>query len=336
MRIPVAGMLPVNLPAWRENREASGFLLSLAFVCLASARDVYLGGLFQRFSPLHIAIVAFTLCSLIFLPIACAQQPESLRALLHRPLDLFWVNATSAIAWIAFFYALRTMEPSLVQVLFSGIGPLTVTWLDRLVPGVTRPAPFRRMERPFHLGLLSSLIVTVAVTVGGWSGAGALPLGVAALGVALALGAGISISVNTVLCKKLNENGVHPVALVALRFLGAIILAAVLSRSSADILVALSPVSALALVVAAALLLIVFPIYVNQVGISLASPRTVRVVLSLGPVLIFSLQIVEGRLVSSPYSLACAGLYSFFAIGAVVTRQRAIRSAAGTDVGGRC
>lgn len=321
-------MVTLSPQAWRQNREASGFLCSLAFVCLASVRDVYLAGLFQRFSPLHVAIVAFTLCSLVFLPIARSQQPESLRTLLRRPLELFWVNATSAIAWIAFFYALRTIEPSLVQVLFSGIGPLTMTCLDRLVPGVTPNAPLRRMERPFHLGLLASLIATVVVAIGGLSGAGALPLGVAAVGVALSAGGGISISVNTLLCKRLNESGVTPAALVALRFPGAIVLAAVLSGPSADILLALSPVRTLALVVVAALLLIVFPIYVNQVGISLASPLTVRVVLSLGPVLIFVLQLVEGRLVSSPYSLACAGLYSSFAIGAVVARQRATRSAA--------
>jgi hypothetical protein len=58
-------------------------------------------------------------------------------------------------------------------------------------------------------------------------------------------------------------------------------------------------------VLGAALLLVVFPVY-DQVGISLASPLTVRVVLALGPVVIFLLQLVEGRLSSSPYSLVSA------------------------------
>jgi hypothetical protein len=50
-------------------------------------------------------------------------------------------------------------------------------------------------------------------------------------------------------------------------------------------------------------MLIVFPVYVNHVGISLASPLTVRAVMALGPVLIFAVQVVEGRLSPSPYSL---------------------------------
>lgn len=75
--------------------------IPLAFVSLASVRDVYLGGLFQRWSPLHVAIVAFTLCSAVFLPIARARDAEGLRTLLRRRGDLFWVNVTSAIAWIS-------------------------------------------------------------------------------------------------------------------------------------------------------------------------------------------------------------------------------------------
>ncbi|MBI2015320.1 MAG: hypothetical protein HYS77_07265 [Candidatus Rokubacteria bacterium] len=86
--------------------------------------------------------------------------------------------------------------------------------------------------------------------------------------------------------------------------------------------------STLAVVLGVSLVLIVFPIYVNQVGISLASPLTVRVVLAVGPVLIFLLQLIEGRLSPSPYSLASAVLYGVFAVSATLVRRRAIRSAA--------
>ena len=58
----------------------------------------------------------------------------------------------------------------------------------------------------------------------------------------------------------------------------------------------------------------------NLVGISLASPLTVRAVMALGPVLIFGLQLVEGRLSPSPYSLATAALYGIFAVAAALAR----------------
>jgi len=72
---------------------------------------------------------------------------------------------------------------------------------------------------------------------------------------------------------------------------------------------------------------VVFPIYVNQVGVALASPLTVRVALAVGPVLIFALQLVEGRLSPSPYSLVAALLYAVFAIAAALTGCRTIRAA---------
>ena len=76
-----------------------------------------------------------------------------------------------------------------------------------------------------------------------------------------------------------------------------------------------------------ALLLIIVPNYVNLVAISLASPLTVRVVLAVGPVLIFFGQLVEGRLTVSRYSLMAAILYALAAIAAAIARQHAIRTA---------
>jgi hypothetical protein len=75
---------------------------------------------------------------------------------------------------------------------------------------------------------------------------------------------------------------------------------------------------------ATASLLIIIPSYVNQVAISLASPLTVRVVLSVGPVLIFLCQLVESRISPSRYSFTAAILYAIVAITAGVARQRAI------------
>ena len=127
------------------------------------------------------------------------------------------------------------------------------------------------------------------------------------------------------LCRTLNDAGVTPSALLSLRYPATALSAAVLaSLSPSGLPAALSWVDA---VVAVASLLIIVPSYVNQIGISLASPLTVRVVLATGPVLIFFVQLIEGRLSPSPYSLTAAILYAIVAISAGLARQRAIRSA---------
>ena len=58
-----------------RNRKVTGFLLSLAFAGLSSVRDVWFGGLFQEVNPILVALTAFGLCSLVFLPIALISDP---------------------------------------------------------------------------------------------------------------------------------------------------------------------------------------------------------------------------------------------------------------------
>src|SRR5713101_8171323 len=90
-----------------SRREAAGFLVSAGFVCLASVRDVYLGGLFQRTSPPLIAIFAFIFGSAVFLAIGAASARQSFAVLWQHWGVLLWVNISTASAWIAFLYALK-------------------------------------------------------------------------------------------------------------------------------------------------------------------------------------------------------------------------------------
>lgn len=309
------------------EREAAGFLATAVFAGLAAVRDVYLARLFQHTSPLAFAFVAFALCSLIFVPIAAVWHRESVRRLLGRPGELGWINATTAAAWLSFFLALRTVEPSLVQVLFSGIGPISVLGLDRLLPGAPPSPRLAGVERLLQLGIVATLAAAAIVIVTGLSAAGSQPWQVSVAGVGLAVFAGTSISVSTVLCRRMNDAGVAPTALVSLRFVGAAAVAAVLAPLSLAVPGEAAAATGAAMVLAA-LFLIVVPIYVSQVGIALASPITVRVVLAATPAMIFGLQLAEGRLSSSACSLAVTALYGGFAVAATIARQRNIRLAA--------
>lgn len=138
------------------------------------------------------------------------------------------------MAWLAFLYALRLIEPSLVQILYSGIGPLSVVGIDRHLPGAVPAVPLTRVERPIYVGLLVSLVFAAAVALGGFSGAGAQPVGVTALGVMLAASGGVAISVSTMLCRKLNDAGVPPSILLSLRYPVTMLSAAVLASQSAS------------------------------------------------------------------------------------------------------
>ena len=103
-----------------------------------------------------IAIAAFSLCTVLFLPVLLGSR-RSLVALRRRPGDLLWVNITTACAWLGFLYALKLIEPTIVQILYSGIGPLSVIWIERYfsTDGGVR---LSRSERIAFLGLFAALM----------------------------------------------------------------------------------------------------------------------------------------------------------------------------------
>jgi drug/metabolite transporter (DMT)-like permease len=179
-----------------------------------------------------------------------------------------------------------------------------------------------RAERPIFIGLLVSLVFAGIVAISGLSGMGAQPAAQAMLGVILAMTGGVTMSVSTMQCRRLNDAGVRPGVLFALRYPVTALAASLLVFGSPAGTASAAPwISA---VMAIAVLLILVPSYVNQVAIALASPLTVRVVMASAPVIIFGLQTIEGRLSPSPYSLAATLLYALFAVLAGLFRQRAI------------
>jgi hypothetical protein len=305
-----------------RSREALGFAVALSFVCLAGARDVYLGGLFQRVSPSAVALVAFGACTSVLLPVALVCYGDALGILRRQARAIFWVNVTSAVGWLSFLGSLRLTEPCLVQISYFGVGPFSVVWIDRYLSRTMAPVTLTRAERPIFIGLLLSLVFASIVAISGLSGMGPQPAGKRMLGVSLAIAGGVAMSVSTMQCRWLNDAGVRPGILFSLRY--------PMTTLAASLLVFMSPAGMsstppwISAIMATAVLLILVPSYINQVAISLASPLTVRVVMASAPVIIFLLQTIEGRLSPSPYSLAAAMLYAPFAVLAGLARRRAI------------
>ena len=207
-------------------REQAGLFLTGGFVLCGSLRDVYFSRTFQRWSPLDVAALTFTISTLVFMAVALLRDRHGLLALARWPREIVAINATSAIAWISFFYALQSLEPSLVQVIWAGSGPLTIRTpgaRGRAAGGADPAWPARAVVLA-ALGLVVALAGVVAVL-----GLSATDSGSAAFGVGLALLSGAAISINLLLCKGLHERGVSPVPLLSVRFVGVVVAALTLA-----------------------------------------------------------------------------------------------------------
>ena len=147
-------------------------------------------------------------------------------------------------------------------------------------------------------------------------------------GCALAAGSGVTITIATLYSKRLHDHGASAAAVVSTRFLGVLGLAIVALALAPEARAAATASATWLALAPAALGFMALPIYLNQIGVKLASPLTVRVLLALGPVFLIALQTVAGGIALSGYSLAGVAAYCVIAVVAALARAFSARGAA--------
>ena len=308
-----------------RNPERIGFGAIVVFLLLTSLRDMYLWSLFQGVSPLHVAILAFTLSGIFFLPVTLTRHRGDFPLLARSPYQTVLMNAACAVSWIAYFCALKALEPSLAQMLCAGMGPIIADVASWRNGGQTRGS---RRELALHIGIVASLLLAIVPLLDSPSAGGGRFL----YGVVMALVSGITLAIYRVSCNVLNHRGVAPVTILAVRSPIVAVAAAAVAWSTGDTAVGAWSAGSLALVAANCLVLIVLPIYVNQVGVALASPVTAGVASAFQPTLLYGLQTLwsPGRGdagANSQSSAISIFVYSCLAVASTVARARETRAA---------
>jgi drug/metabolite transporter (DMT)-like permease len=120
---------------------------------------------------------------------------------------------------------------------------------------------------------------------------------------------GVSITVSLLYCKRLQDHGVAADALTAVRYLALILLAAIVAPWNGQ-LGGVETAWQLAILLLATITLIILPLYVFQLGIGRTSPLTAQVIKALGPVFVFAMEQLDGRVHYSALTLMCILIYS--------------------------
>jgi hypothetical protein len=284
------------------------------FVVGSAFRDVYLGHIFQSVSVYLVLLIAFGIATVAGLGISRAKG-ESLGFLTRSPGDVIMMNLGTAGAWICYFLALKWLAPSIVNTLFAGIGPFAVIALNSCGLSIAARQPSTALQKTLQLGVVGSLCALVCIAVldqtGPQSSFPVLALGSAGL----ALLAGSLITIGHLYAKRLDERGVSPDAIMGTRFFALLLFAgaAIVHEGPAT---AATPASEIARIAGAATLLIVVPVFFNQIGMAKISPLAARVITAAGPVLVFVLQQFDPRIQWSTAILAAILAYSAFVIAA--------------------
>ena len=298
----------------------------LAFVVLSAFRDVFFAGTLRTAPFFAVALVAFATCSAAFLVVALLERKRTLHVVLADPRTFLLMNLFTALAWLSYFQSLRLLEPAIANVLHAGVGPLTILGMGAVGWRIVDAGRMTALEAACQAAMGICLAGLVAVALLGLSaGAGGVT---ALIGCLFVTASGAAITIATLYAKRLHDQGASAAAVVSTRFLGVLAAAAVaLSLGPAEARdAAVSPATWLALLPAAFLFMAV-PIYFNQIGVKLASPLTVRVLLALGPVVLIALQTGAGGIKLSGYSLAGVMAYCAIAMVAALARMISARAA---------
>ena len=306
------------------STAAVGPALVLVFCVSQAFRDVYFGHVFQGVDFFAVVLLAFLLSTVLFTAVTALRTPDQFRKMNGHFRTIVAMNLTTAVAWSCYFYGLTHIEPSIVNTLHSGMGPLTVVALAAFgVPlaqtDLTRPGTMRWSEYFGYAGMALSLIGLWWVVLSDSSGlAGASPT-TNLLGLALLLVSGSMITISLLYAKRLHDAGIGAEAVTSIRYIALVLLAAMVLFSKGRLPGIETPVALMTLSVVATIL-IVLPLFALQVGIARTAPLTAHVLRSLGPVFVFACEQLDGRTSYSAPTLFCILAYSAAAIASNVAR----------------
>jgi len=296
-----------------------GSPLVLLFALWQAFRDVYFAHVFQGIGVFTVILVAFSISTLIFGVIALMRAPAEFNKVRREWRIMLGMNATTALAWICYFSSLKNLQPSIVNTMHSGVGPLTVVFLSAFGLLVAKPSRVRSAEYLCYAGLGGSLAFLWWVVLAGHSGLRIANLLTSLTSLLLVLASGASITISLLLSKRLNERGIGADAITAGRYL-LIIAVALMIILIDDSLSGVGSLSGLGELALAATLLIKLPLYSLQLGIAYTAPLTAHVIRSLGPVFVFALELADRRIGYSSLTLTGITLYSTFSIAASLMR----------------
>jgi drug/metabolite transporter (DMT)-like permease len=296
-----------------------GPILVLLFCVSQAFRDVYFASVSQGIDFFIIILLAFSMATLMFAAVAILRRPDELSRMRAEIPAFIWMNVLTAVAWTSYFFSLKYLQPSIVNTLHSGAGPLTVVVLAAFGIHIARPSPIRRVEYFCYLGIALSLFFLGWVVLVDRSGLQIDGIFVTLAGLVLPLISGTAITVSSLWSKYLNERGIGADAVTAGRYLLIVAMAACVVVFG-DQPSGFSTATELAIVVGAAAILIVLPLYALQLGIERTTPLTAHTIRALGPVLVFGMEFADARVSYSGLTLLGIALYSFFVIGSNIVR----------------
>jgi drug/metabolite transporter (DMT)-like permease len=286
-----------------------GIVFVLVFLVLSNTNAVFAGNLLQSVQPFIFLFWSFLAASLTFgILLVIRKGLAGLAISRSAVVPLLALNATTALTWIGFYYALRFIAPAIVTAIMGGLGPLTTIALQRFLHWRQLPPRIYLAATGVLVG--AALLAWAALT--GQSGVREVTISVTLVGLGAATIGGIFQALNTMATKRLGEKGLTATQIMSHRFYLLIAIAAVLSLAGPGL--SPGPASRAGLIAIATILGVIAPLWPLQRGILLSEPFTVAALLACSPIITFLFQGFDRRVHWSAASAAGCAVVAVFTI----------------------
>ena len=277
-----------------------GLLWCVVFVVLDAVQAVYFGNVLQRIDGFLLGGIVFGLSATFCVIWSALRHPGQFRIATQNPESVIGLNITAAGGWIFYLLAVQLIEPAVAFTIFAGSIPLVT--IGVAFYGVPEgQTPRNRAEMVGNVVLAGGLMTLSTITLLGLSGFVRGGVGAAAAGIVLAWLAGLFITGMLLYGQRLDRKGMDPITQFGFRFPLFLILSVTAVLLRLDHKGVTDPLE-LAWAVALGLLLLAFPIYAVQKAISLTTSLTIGALAGTAPLIVFALQMIEGRVSTSVYT----------------------------------
>src|SRR6187399_2371258 len=93
----------------------SGLIFTLGYVLIGSLRDVYFSHILKQINIFVVITATFSITMIFFWAIQASKLQQFLKNLKENRFDILLINLTTAIMWFSFIYALKVVEPAIVN-----------------------------------------------------------------------------------------------------------------------------------------------------------------------------------------------------------------------------
>jgi drug/metabolite transporter (DMT)-like permease len=298
----------------------SGLVWCAIFVVLDAVQAVAFGSFLQTMDSFLVGLIVFGsawAACLLFIAVFAPHQLAAARGDLGA---VVWTCVYTAAGWLTYLGAIQLIEPAVALTIASGAVALTMVAAS--LAGMREASPVKNAIEAAGYGLIALGIVLLAVfTLLGWSGfvRGTHEIGM--LGVGLAFLSGAMFALMLLTTYRLDRLGVGAAAVFGLRFPLYLLLAATGFLLGLD---DKGPVPATDLFYAylIGLVVLAMPVYAVQKAVSLSSSLTLGTAAAMTPVLVFFMQMVEGRVDYSGATALGLAVYIAGALTAAAGRAR--------------